>query len=227
MKAVEKTGRTVEEATRAALNEMGLSRDEVDVQVLEEGTRGFLGFAARPAKVLVIPRAPRPEERVENSISRAKRFLEGLLDQMHMSISEIKTEQIDGAVRFNISGGQLGNLIGRRGQTLDAIQYLVNLVASRTLREDGGLPEGEDRIRFVVDAQGYRHRREDALRSLALRVADRVKRDGRRIALEPMTPMERRVVHLALQNIEGVSCHSEGEEPRRRIVISPVGPRRR
>ncbi|HHY46251.1 MAG TPA: protein jag [Firmicutes bacterium] len=220
MIAVEKTGRTVEEATRAALAELGVERDKAIIEVLEEGRSGFFGLGMKPAKVRVSRKDPR-----EEGVASAQQFLKDLISHMDVGNASITVEQLDGAVRFDVSGKNLGTLIGRRGQTLDAIQYLVNLVANRVGRSCGELSGEEERIRIIVDAQGYRKRREDALRSLARRVAERVRREGRTTLLEPMTPMERRIVHLALQDVEGVTCHSEGEEPRRRIVISPAGPR--
>lgn len=215
MKGVEKTGRTVDEAIQSALAEIGLSRDEVDVKILEESNRRFFGLVAgRPARVCVTPK--------EDPLQRARRFLLEILKQMGIN-TDVDIENLDGAVRFEIRGHDLGLLIGRHGQTLDALQHLVNRVADRHARRLKLIEqEGEaGHLPIILDAENYRKRREESLRKLALRMADRVRREGRRAILEPMTALERRIIHTALQGINGVSSHSEGEEPYRRVVICP------
>ena len=200
---IEKTGKTVEEAIEAALAELGLERDQVDYRVLEAPSKPLFGLlGGREAKVEVTIKKVEP-------IERAKLFIEKVTKAMHrlVSISVISNED---AVTLNLKGDDLGILIGKHGQTLDALQYLTNLVANR---------EGRERIRFIVDVEDYRKRRADTLQQLALRLADRVKRSGDRVVLEPMTPHERKIIHMSLQEDLRIETYSEGEEPFRRVVI--------
>lgn len=200
---IEKTGKTVEEAIEAALAELGLERDQVDYRVLEAPSKPLFGLlGGREAKVEVTIKKVEP-------IERAKLFIEKVTKAMHLlvSISVISNED---AVTLNLKGDDLGILIGKHGQTLDALQYLTNLVANR---------EGRERIRFIVDVEDYRKRRADTLQQLALRLADRVKRSGDRVVLEPMTPHERKIIHMSLQEDLRIETYSEGEEPFRRVVI--------
>ncbi|HHV61170.1 MAG TPA: protein jag [Firmicutes bacterium] len=213
MRGVERTGRTVDEAVESALQELGVDRQRVVIEVLEEGNKGFWGLVApKPARVRVTVK--------EDGIDKAHHFLGGILQGLGIDAT-VDVDRAGTPVRFNIMGKGLGTLIGRRGQTLDAVQYLVNLVANREARKDGELAGDQGRYQIVVDAEGYRGRREQALRSLALRVAERVRREGRQARLEPMSPLERRIIHLALQDNKDVTSYSEGEEPYRRIVIVP------
>ena len=200
---IEKTGKTVEEAIEAALAELGLERDQVDYRVLEAPSKPLFGLlGGREAKVEVTIKKVEP-------IERAKLFIEKVTKAMHLlvSISVISNED---AVTLNLKGEDLGILIGKHGQTLDALQYLTNLVANR---------EGRERIRFIVDVEDYRKRRADTLQQLAFRLADRVKRSGDRVVLEPMTPHERKIIHMSLQEDLRIETYSEGEEPFRRVVI--------
>lgn len=208
MTSVEKTGRTVDEAIAEAVKELGVKREDVEIEVLEEGSKGFLGIlGVRQARVRVSVNLS-----IETKVERAVAFLEKLVQ--HMGIEATIEHEIaaEGLVHIRLSGRRMGVLIGRRGQTLDAIQYLTNIVAN-----DG---KGR-RARIVLDAEGYRQKRAETLRSLALRLADKVKRDGRKAALEPMSALERRVVHLALRERSDVETRSEGDEPYRRVIIVP------
>ncbi|MEW6230260.1 MAG: RNA-binding cell elongation regulator Jag/EloR [Bacillota bacterium] len=212
--SVEKCGKTVEEAVQEALAYLKLPRDSVDIEVLEEPTRGVLGLIGqRPARVRVTAKV--------GATDKAKEFLEELLGHMGFPNASVKASVIDGVLKFDIEGNDLGGLIGRRGATLDAIQYLVNLVASRHGRGKQGDESAEERLRILVDAEGYREKREQALRRLARGVAERVRREGKKASLEPMNPMERRIIHLTVQECAGVVSHSEGEEPYRYVVIAP------
>lgn len=206
---VEVSGRTVEEAVEAALQQLGATRDQVDVEVLEEGARGFLGIlGSREARVRV-----RLQFRPDEQNRKAREFLEGLLIRMSMECGLETRFGDDEILHVNITGPDMGNLIGRRGQTLQALQYLVNVVANR----------GEAQYqRILLDAEGYRERRAEVLRRLARRKARRVQETGQPVALEPMNPWERRIIHMAVRDIEGVETHSEGEEPNRRVIISPA-----
>ena len=200
---IEKTGKTVEEAIEAALAELGLERDQVDYRVLEAPSKPLFGLlGGREAKVEVTIKKVEP-------IERAKLFIEKVTKAMSLLVT-ISVISNDDAVTLNLKGDDLGILIGKHGQTLDALQYLTNLVANR---------DGRERIRFMIDVEDYRKRRADTLQQLALRLADRVKRSGDRVVLEPMTPHERKIIHMSLQEDLRIETYSEGEEPFRRVVI--------
>lgn len=204
MKVLEKTGKTVDEAVAEALRELGADRPQVEVEVLDEGSKGLLGLlGGRAARVRVTF--------AQNAVEEGKRFLEELMHSAGLKGEVGRTERGEMAV-LEVTGDDLGALIGRRGQALDSLQYLVNVAANRHCTE---------KQRVVVDVEGYRLRREETLRRLALRMADKVKREHRKTILEPMTPQERRVIHATLQDVSDVFTYSEGEDPFRRVVISP------
>lgn len=209
MKAVEKTARTVEDAIAEALIELDVRRGDVEVEVLDEGTRGLFGLlGGRDARVRVrLKGAP-----IEQKVKIAETFLQGLLRRMGVEAKVESEIAKDGVVRLNMTGQNLGMVIGRRGQTLDSIQYLVVIVANK---------DSNEFTRFILDAQGYRKRREETVRSLARRMAAKAREEGRPISLEPMNPLERRYVHLALADFEDVETRSEGSEPQRRVVVVP------
>lgn len=203
MRSVEKAARTVEEATALALQELGVEAAQAEVEVLEEARSGLFGLlGSRNAVVRVTLRETR-EQRVE-------RFLGAVLDAMGVEAT-IQTREDAEALFVNVDGTEAGLLIGHHGQTLDALQFLTNLAASRV----------ESGARVVLDVEGYRRRREETLSRLASRLADRVRRSGERVALEPMSAHERRVIHMALAEHPHVATESEGEEPNRRVVIVP------
>ncbi|MHB0884786.1 MAG: RNA-binding cell elongation regulator Jag/EloR [Bacillota bacterium] len=205
MKQVEKRGKTVDEAVKAALRDLGVPQEQVEIEVIEEPSKALFGLlGGREARVVV-------RVRTEDRAVVARRLLEDVLGTMDLEV-EISVEDREGATAFNLEGPDLGILIGRRGQTVDALQYLVNLAANRT--------GDAEKVRFIIDVEGYRRRREETLRSLAERLADRVQRSGRSVVLEPMSAQERRIIHLALQQNSSVETQSEGEEPQRHVVIS-------
>lgn len=220
MKSLERTGRTVEEAVEAALAELGVSRDQCEVEILEEGNKGLFGLlGARPARVRVTvkaaPELPKHEERKDGeqaAVDRGREFLSGLLERMKVPAAVETRVDEDGTVVMNITGSDLGVVIGARGQTLDAVQYLVNVVANK---------DASSRVRIVVDAEGYRERRAEAVRRMALRAAEKAKAARKRVRLDPMSAVERRLVHLALRDDDQVETRSEGTEPYRRVVIVP------
>lgn len=208
MKSLEMSARTVDEAIEDALSELGVEREDVEVTVLDEGNKGFLGLiGGKNARVRVVVRDKR-QEKIDAGIA----FLRGLLEQLGQEATVECVEQSEEVVNLALSGDNLGLLIGRRGQMLDAMQYLTNVVANKG---------GGEWVRLQLDAAGYRQRREETLQELALGMASRVKRQGRRMALEPMNAMERRIVHMALAEDSEIETHSEGDEPYRRIVITP------
>ena len=201
---VEKTGKTVEEALVAAMEELDVTEDRISYEVLEEPTKGFLGIiGVKPARIKVTVRDLLPLE-------KAEAFLREIFRQMKLTLTVEHSEQEDGHV-FNLIGSDLGILIGKHGQTLDALQYLTNLAANKGL--------AEDKVRIIIDVENYRSRREETLRRLALRLADRVRHSGEKIILEPMNRHERKVIHTALQDNRRVVTYSDGEEPYRKVVI--------
>lgn len=211
MESVEATGRTVEEAVAKALAKLGRSREEVEVTILAGGTRGILGIGAEEARVRVSRREPQGE-----LATTARALLGELLELMGMA-SRISVEAADEAgdppsVTLSISGEYSGILIGRRGETLSALQFLLGLMVQRRLRRW---------VRVVVDVEGYRQRREQMLRDMAYRAADRAQRYRQPMMMEPMIPSERRIIHLTLQDHPYVTTHSIGEGDNRRVVVEP------
>jgi spoIIIJ-associated protein len=222
---VEATGETVGEAKWAALRELeklrpGLDKGAVRFQVVSEGERGLLGVGYAPARVIAVAEAevvaePAPAEPVEDSEQAAevREVVERILDAIGVH-ARIDIVEADERLTATIVGRELGLAIGKHGQTIDAIQYLANAVVWRG--------RGDDRKTVVVDAAGYRARREATLESLANRSAERAISSGRSVELDPMTAVERKVVHLALKEADGVVTRSEGTEPNRFVVIDPV-----
>jgi spoIIIJ-associated protein len=211
VESVEATGRTVEEAVAKALAKLGRSRDEVEVTILIEGTRGILGIGAEEARVRVSRREPESE-----LAGVAKSTLQRLLELMEMP-SQVVIESADEAddppsVTLSVSGEYSGILIGRRGETLAAIQFLLGLMINKQVKRW---------VRVVIDVEGYRERREQMLRDMAYRAAERAQRYKQPIMMEPMIPSERRVVHLTLQDHPYVATHSVGEGENRRVVVEP------
>ena len=206
LKSVEKTAKTMEEALASALEELGVSEDRVTVEILEEPSKGLFGFiGGKPARVLV---SVRPLD----ALTVGKQFLSDLFQSMHIAVElEVAVPEEEGPVAVNLRGEDLGILIGKHGQTLDALQYLTNLAANR---------DAEEKMKFVIDVEEYRRRRAETLTRLAQRLASKVKRMGEPVVLEPMTPHERKIIHMALQDDRRISTYSEGEEPNRKVVIA-------
>lgn len=204
-KAIEVTGKTEEEAIASALEQLGKTRDEVSVEILERAKSGFLGIGASPAVVRV------SYEACETRADKTERFLRGLLEHMGIDAEIEISEGENGSVDVSLSGDGMGAVIGRRGETLDAIQHLVNYSVNRG---------SEKRAHINVDAENYRAKREESLVRLAEKMAAKAIKYKRSMALEPMNSYERHVIHTALQNCEGVSTASTGTEPNRRVVVS-------
>lgn len=203
MRSVEKTGRTVEEATEAALQELGLSKDDALIEVLLEPSRGFLGLlGGKDAKVRVTGK--------EDRADLAKAFVSGLLERMGLEVA-IEVRPRGDTLSLDIVGKDMGLLIGRHGETLRALEFLTNLACGKGV--------GEVK-RVLVDVSGYRKRREMELEEMARLLAGRVERTGRSATTQPMDARDRRVIHLALQDEPLVATHSEGEEPFRRVVVT-------
>ncbi len=218
MLTVEATGETVGEAKWAALRELelrhpGLDKSAVQFEVVSEGERGLLGVGYAPARVVAM--AP-PGAVVEIDESDFASDLRGLLAQITIALgveARIDVHEDEESVVATCTAADAGLLIGRHGQTIDAIQYLLNAIAHRAL--------GEERKDVVVDAAGYRERRRATLETLALRAADQVRTSGRAVDLDPMTAIERKIVHLKLKELDGVQTRSEGAEPNRYVVVAP------
>ena len=243
IKTLEKTGRTEDEALAAALEELGMDRDDVSVEILERAKSGFLGIGASPAVVRVtyevedeivpeqpVVSAPAAEVKAENAVpaapaapvveeceeyARIRQFLTGLLERMGVEADMEIGPRENGGVNVNLTGSGMGAIIGRRGETLDAIQHLTNYAVNR----------GNDKhMHISVDAECYRSKREESLVKLAEKMAEKAIKYKRSMTLEPMNSYERHVIHTALQNYEGVTTSSTGVEPNRRVVVSYVKP---
>ena len=201
-------GRTVEEAIENGLKELGVTADKADYEVIENAKKGFLGFGETPAKVKVICNV--------NAGMKAVEFVKKLVNNIGLDV-EVKAEQINGKdTKITLEGESAGMLIGHHGETLDALQYLANLTANKSEVDEKG-----DYSKVTVDIENYRAKREETLRTLARRMAARVRKNNRNITLEPMNPYERRIIHSEVQNIEGVSTYSIGADDNRKIVICP------
>jgi len=219
--SVEATGETVGEAKWAALRELekqhpGVDKSAVHFQIVTEGERGLLGVGFAPAKVVArvsahaVPAEPADES---DLAAEARALVTRIVDGIGVT-GRIAVEEDDEQITVSCSGSDLGMLIGRHGQTIDAVQYLANAAMWRH--------HPDDRKEVVVDAAGYRQRRRTALEALAVRSAERALSDHEQIELEPMTAVERKVVHLRLKEFDGVETTSEGTEPNRFVVVRPV-----
>jgi len=204
VKSIEASGRTEDDAIQSALDQLGLTRDDVSVEILAQAKSGFLGLKNTPAIVKVI------YEVKENSMERAESFLSGLLVRMDVEADMEVTEQ-DDTITIVLTGRDPGALIGRRGETLDAMQHLTNYAVNRGLQR---------RVRVNLDAENYRQRRSETLESLAAKVAGKVIKYRRNMTLDPMNAYERHVIHSALQDYSNISTYSVGNEPNRRIVVA-------
>ena len=198
------SAKTVNDAITEACKALGVTSDKLDYKVVEEGSNGFLGIGAKDAQI---------EAAVKNSVSDvASDFLKDVFAAMNMTVVvDVKYNADDNEMNIDLSGDDMGVLIGKRGQTLDSLLYLVSLVVNKG---------NEDYIRVKVDTENYRQRRKDTLENLAKNISYKVKRTKSPLHLEPMNPYERRIIHSALQNDKFVTTHSEGEEPYRHVVIT-------
>ena len=234
-KTVTKTAKTVEEALELALAELGVEKDQAQVEVLEED-KGFLGLGKKEATVRVtadvadeedVQEDPEEEDgdvyygddetfegdEASEAEDAAVNFVAEVLSGIgiHGKLDSYREEDV---IYITVSGQDCGAAIGRHGETLDSISYLTNLVANR---------HSEERLRVILDIGGYRKHREEVLINMAHKAANQVLRNKRQYAMEPMNPAERRIVHAELQGVKGVTTHSEGEEPNRRVVVTLEG----
>ncbi len=204
MEFMEYSAKTVSECITLACQELSVTSDKLEYEVINEGSSGFLGFNSKAAVI---------KARVKCSIEdRVREFLNDVFTAMKLTVViDVKYNEEESAMNIDLSGDEMGVLIGKRGQTLDSLQYLVSLVVNK---------ETDSHIRVKVDTENYRQRRKDTLENLAKNISFKVKRTKRSVSLEPMNPYERRIIHSALQNDKFVTTYSEGEEPFRRVVVT-------
>ncbi len=204
MKVIEMTGKTIEEAINHGLKELNTSKDKVEIKVIDEGSKGFLNFiGTRPAKI---------EMKLKKDYEKEVRdFLESILKSMDVE-AKISIKEKKDVIKIDLSGPDMGIIIGYRGETLDSLQYLVSLVINKD--------QSCDYKRVILDTENYRDKREETLKKLARRLGHKVRETGRPVKLEPMNPYERRIIHSELQNNNYVETYSEGEEPFRKVVIN-------
>lgn len=203
MDYIEVSAKTVDDAITEACQKFTVTSDKLEYEVIEEGKAGLLGIGAKPAVIKV---------RVKSSVEdKAKDFLKEVFAAMDLTVVvEVKYDEAESTMDVELSGDEMGILIGKRGQTLDSLQYLVSLVVNK---------DTENYIRVKVDTENYRKRRKETLENLAKNISYKVKRTKRPVSLEPMNPYERRIIHSALQNDKYVTTYSEGDEPFRHVVV--------
>ena len=204
MEFIETTGKTVDDAITDALVKLGVTSEQLEYEVLEEAKSGFLGFNSRPAKIKAWKKFT-----VKDKVNE---FLQSIFHAMNLEVEIIiKESDEENVLDVELKGTEMGVLIGKRGQTLDSLQYLTNLAINKN---------SDTYVKVKLDTENYRRRRKETLENLARNVAYKVKRTKKTIALEPMNPFERRVIHSALQKDRYVTTHSEGDEPYRHVVVS-------
>ncbi len=234
--SIEKRAKSVEEAIAEALSELGVNEDEAEIVIVQEPSKGFLGLGSKEAVVKVSvkdtaqptdepeakpvsePETQAPKNRVYNSQApeeNAKAFISDILSAMGLDVkvSAVFEENI---VKIDLEGDNMGIVIGKRGDTLDSLQYLTSLVVNQS---------SEDYIKVSIDTENYREKRSEALVALSNRLAQKVAKTGKKFALEPMNPYERRIIHSNLQDSEDVTTFSVGQEPYRKVVIAPKNPK--
>ncbi|MBR2403466.1 MAG: protein jag [Lachnospiraceae bacterium] len=205
MEFIEISAKTIDDAVTAACQQFAITSDKLEYEVVEEGKAGILGFGAKPAIIKA-----RVKATLEDIV---KDFLKDVFAAMNVEVVvNIDYNEEEKLMNIDLTGDDMGMLIGKRGQTLDSLQYLVSLVANK---------DTEDYVRVKVDTENYRERRKATLENLAKNMAHKVKRIRKSVSLEPMNPYERRIIHAALQDDKYVTTHSEGDEPYRRVVITP------
>ena len=204
MDYIEFSAKTVEDALTEASIQLGITSDKLEYEVIEKGSSGFLGIGSKNAVIKVCKKCS-----VEDEV---KSFLGQVYNAMNLEVEVIvKINEDDKYVDVELKGGDMGVLIGKRGQTLDSLQYLTNLAINKHF---------DSYYKIKIDTEDYRHRRKETLENLAKNISYKVKRTKHSVSLEPMNPFERRVIHSALQNDRYVTTHSEGEEPYRHVVVS-------
>jgi spoIIIJ-associated protein len=201
---IEKKGKSVDEAVRAAIEELGCNIEDVTVEVVEEPSKRLLGFMGSKPAIVKVSLRYKPE-------TEARKLVEDLLQEMKIDYQIERVEWNNGIARINIVGQDMGLLIGRKGETLNALQFIAGLMLNR---------KREEKIRIVLDVEDYRKKREQSLESLALRLSDKVKQTQKNVIMRPMSSQERRIVHTVLQEDPVLTTYSMGEEPNRKVVIA-------
>lgn len=203
MKFIEVMGKTFDEALKNGLEQLNVKKEEVDVEVIDTGSKGFFNLiGVKPAKIKLTVK--------NNSVDEAKDFLINVLKGMKVK-ADLEVEEEEKQLSINIKGSSMGTVIGYRGETLDSLQYLVSLVLNKN--------HEETYKRVVLDAESYRKKRTDTLKRVAEKTAYKVRNSRRAYKLEPMNPYERRIIHAALQGVDDIYTFSEGTEPHRRVVV--------
>ncbi len=204
MEYIEISAKTVDDAITEAVIKLGTTHDKIEYEVIEKGSAGFLGIARKDAVIKV-----RKKNDVEDDI---RDFLNKVFAAMELEVEIlVEREENSNVINVELKGSDMGVLIGKRGQTLDSLQYLTNLAVNKN---------AEEYVKVKIDTEDYRKRRKETLENLAKNIAYKVKRTKRPVSLEPMNPFERRIIHSALQNDKFVTTHSEGEEPYRHVVVT-------
>lgn len=223
---IQAKGKSVEEALQNAISELGVTENQVSYTIIEEPSKGFLGIGSKDAVVEVelLKGGSKPIEKTTvtsdvNPAQTPEEFLSGIFGAMGMEV-DISSTKEDNNLNITLTGDDMGIVIGKRGDTLDSLQYLTSLVVNKDRSK-------EEYTRVTIDTEGYRQKREDALKALSERLANKVARTGKKYTLEPMNPYERRIIHANLQNNESVTTFSIGEEPYRKVVIAPKNDKRR
>lgn len=204
MDYVEFTGKTVDEALTEALIKLETTSDKIEYEVIDKGSNGILGFiGGKPAKIKV--------RKIYTLEDKVREFLGNVFKAMNLEVKvDIDYNESEGNMNINLSGDEMGIIIGKRGQTIDSLQYIVSLAANK---------ESESYVRVKLDTENYRQRRRETLENLAKNIAYKVKRTRKSVSLEPMNPYERRIIHSALQNDKYVATKSDGEEPYRHVIV--------
>lgn len=205
MEYIEVSAKNIDDAITEACQQLGATSDQIEYEVIDKGSTGFLGIGSKNALI----KARKKEGSVEDNV---KEFLNSVFAAMNMEVELIvKIDDAEKVIDVELKGDDMGVLIGKRGQTLDSLQYLTNLAINK---------KSEDYYKVKIDTEDYRKRRKETLENLAKNIAYKVKRTKRSVSLEPMNPFERRIIHSALQNDKYVTTHSEGEEPYRHVVVT-------
>ena len=209
MKSIKVEAKNVEKAVEKALLKLGIERDEAEIDVIDEGSRGLLGLIGNKDAVVEV-------KEVFDPVKKGKEFLKTLLEkaEINVGVEILEEKSNEEQVVYNLTGEkELGLVIGHRGETLDAMQYLTSIYINKEL---------EEYFRVLLDAEGYRDRRRETLERLAERLADKAKRKKRKVVLEPMPPHERRIIHIKIKENKNVKSYSEGKEPYRKVMIEPL-----
>lgn len=204
MEFIEVSAKNVDDAITQASVQLGITSDQLEYEVIEKGSTGFLGIGSKNAVIKA-----RRKFTLEDNV---KDFLKSVFDAMNMQVEIlVQIDEADNTIDIELKGDDMGILIGKRGQTLDSLQYLTSLAVNK---------HSDQYYKVKVDTENYRKRRKETLENLAKNIAYKVKRTKRSVSLEPMNPFERRIIHSALQNDRYVTTHSEGEEPFRHVVVT-------